>query len=69
MLKRIILFLTGFGLIVIGFSYIIMYFTLFSMGYSFIEYLLFIIKRVECLFVLFGLILIIIAINKGDGKK
>ena len=69
MFNKALLFLTGFGLMVVGFTYIIMYFNLFAMGYSIIDYLCFIITKLECLVLVVGLILIIISIYKGDKIK
>lgn len=67
---RIVLFLVGFGLSVIGFVYIIAYLNYLSIGYSFINYMKFIITRIECLVSLIGLVLINIAIfMKGDKNE
>lgn len=68
MVARIFFFLLGFGLSVIGFTYIIGYLNLLTMGYTFIEYLLFITKRYECIIAIVGFIMITCAIFKG-GKK
>ena len=59
---RIIIFLVGFGLSIIGFIYIIAYLNYLSIGYSFINYLTFIITKVECLLAPLGLVLVTIAI-------
>lgn len=56
-MEKIFFFLLGFGLMVIGFTYIITYLNLLSFGYSFIEYLQFISKRLECYFALIGFII------------
>lgn len=66
---RLFFFLLGFGLMVIGFTYIITYLNLLSMGYTFLDYINFIIRRVECLFSIIGFLLISITIfMKGrDG--
>lgn len=67
MYQKIFLFLLGFGLSVIGFVYIISYLNLLTIGYNFIDYVYFIIRRIECLYALLGLILLYISINsKGD---
>ena len=64
---RIVLFLVGFGLSVIGFVYIIAYLNYLSIGYSFTDYLKLIITKLECVLALIGLGLINIAIfMKGD---
>lgn len=64
---RLFLFLIGFGLTVIGFVYIILYMNLITIGYSFIEYVNFIIRRFECWFSILGLIIITIIVFTG-GK-
>lgn len=61
MLSKIFLFLIGFGLTVIGSTYIIMYLNLMAMGYSLIDYLLFIITKVECLFTFIGIFIMFIS--------
>jgi len=66
---RIFLFLIGFGLMVTGFTYIITYMNLMSMGYNFYEYLKFISTRIECLFSIVGLMLVTIIILTGGYKN
>ena len=68
LLLKAFLFLIGFGLTTIGSMYIILYLNLISIGYNFFEYVNFIIRRVECLNFIFGIILIIISITIG-GKN
>ena len=64
---RIFFFLFGFGLMVIGFTYVILYLNLISIGYNFFEYVNFIFSRVECYFILVGLIIIILSMFiKGE---
>ena len=66
---RIFFFLFGFGLMVMGFSYVILYLNLLSVGYNFLEYVNFIFSRVECYFVLIGLIILILSIFiKGEAR-
>lgn len=60
MVARVFFFLIGFGLTVIGCIYIISYMNLMTIGYNFNEYVNFIIRRIECLYAVIGLILIII---------
>ncbi len=62
MFVRIFLFLVGFGLTVIGFVYVISYLNLLTIGYSFKEYIGFIIKRLECIYVIIGIILMLLPI-------
>ena len=68
MIFRTFLFLLGFGLTTIGFVYIISYLNLLTIGYNFSQYVNFIIRRPECLNVLFGVFLISISIIIG-GKN
>ena len=58
---KFLIFLFGFGLTVIGLSYIIIYLNLLSIGYNFFEYVNFIIRRIECLNFVFGVILMIVS--------
>ena len=67
---RVFFFLLGFGLMVIGCSFIILYLNLTTMGYNFFEYVNFIIRRVECYFSIIGFIIMILSITlKGDYRK
>ena len=68
MLLKIFLFLIGFGLTTIGSVYIICYLNLFSIGYNFLEYVNFIIRRIECLNFIIGIILMILSLTIG-GKN
>ena len=67
MYKQIFLFLIGFGLTVIGFIYIISYLNLLTIGYNFFEYVNFIIRRIECLNAVIGILLMILSVTLG-GK-
>ena len=69
MLTRIFCFLTGFGLTVIGSIYIICYLNLLNIGYNFLEYVNFIIRKIECLFMLIGIIVMIICVYVPRGGK
>ena len=69
MIARIFFFLLGFGLSVIGFTYIIGYLNLLTMGYTFIEYFVFIFKRSECIIAIIGFLLITFSIFKGGNKN
>lgn len=68
MLLKVFLFLLGFGLTTIGCVYIIVYLNLLSLGYNFFDYVNFIIRQVECIEALIGIILMLIAISIG-GKN
>lgn len=66
---RFLIFLFGFGLTVIGLSYIIIYLNLMSLGYNFLEYVNFIIRRIECLNLIFGIILMSLSMLIKGGKN
>ena len=66
---RVFFFLLGFGFTVIGFSFIILYLNLTTMGYNFINYVNFITRRIECYYSIIGLIIMMLSIwIKGDKK-
>lgn len=69
MITRIIFFLIGFGLSVIGFVFIISYLNLINLGYNFTEYVNFICSKVECLIGPIGLLIIYLSIFIKGGKK
>lgn len=69
MLTRILFFLIGFGLSVIGFVYIVSYLNLLSLGYNIFDYVHFIFRRIECLYAFFGLLIIFFSIFIPGGKK
>ena len=48
-MTRFFFFLVGFGFTLIGSIYIIIYLNLTTIGYNFLEYVNFIIRRPECL--------------------
>ena len=54
---RVFFFLLGFGFAVIGFSFIILYLNLTTMGYNFINYVNFISRRIECYYSVIGVII------------
>lgn len=67
-MTKIFIFLIGFGLTIIGLVYVILYLNLFSFGYNFLDYVNFIIRRIECLYTFIGIILMLISFNIG-GKN
>lgn len=69
MLVRIFFFLLGFGFTVIGFTFIITYLNLTTMGYSILDYLKFVFQRIECILGLVGIILISISLYKRGERK
>jgi len=62
MFLRILLFLIAMILIIIGMISIILYLNLFTIGYTFLEYVNFIISRASCMCLILGIILLIILI-------
>ena len=67
--KQIKMFLIGFGLMTIGFVYIILYLNIISIGYNFSYYVNFISRRIECYFSIIGFIILNLSIYiKGDKK-
>ncbi len=69
MITRIITFLIGFGLSTIGFIFIISYLNIMTIGYNFIEYVNFIIRRPECLIGPIGLLMTFLSIYIPGGKN
>jgi len=66
-MSRIFFFLFGFGLMTIGFVYIILYLNILSIGYNFSYYVNFISRRIECYFCIIGFIILNLSIYiKGD---
>ena len=68
MIFKIFLFLIGFGLTTIGCVYIICYLNLLSIGYNFFQYVNFIIRRIECLNTIIGIIIMTLSLTIG-GKN
>ena len=68
-MSRIFFFLFGFGLMTVGFVYIILYLNILSIGYNFSYYVNFISRRIECYFTIIGFIILNLSIYiKGDKK-
>lgn len=66
---RIFFFLTGFALMVIGFTFILLYLNLLTIGYNFSFYVNFIIRRIECYYTVIGFAIILLTLTiKGDKK-
>lgn len=61
MLVKVFFFLIGFGLTILGFIYIISYLNLLTLGYNFLDYVNFIIRRIECLNAFIGIIIMLIS--------
>lgn len=64
MFLRGILLLLGITLTVIGLTNIILYLNLLVNGYTFLEYVNFIIRRFECLSLIIGILLIYLSIYR-----
>jgi len=68
-MKNILIFLLGFLLMVFGFTCFILYFNLFSFGYSFLEYILFLLGRFEFYLFIVGLLMVVYFLfTKGCEK-
>ena len=68
-MTRVFFFLLGFGIMTIGFIYIILYLNLLNIGYTFSKYVNFIINRFECYFTILGFIIMNLSMYiKGDKK-
>jgi hypothetical protein len=68
-MSRIFFFLLGFGLMTIGFVYIILYLNILSIGYNFSYYVNFISRRIECYFSIIGFIILNLSIYLKGAKK
>ena len=66
---RIFFFLTGFALMVIGFTFIILYLNLLTIGYNLSFYANFISRRLECYYTIIGFILILLTLTIKGAKK
>ncbi len=67
-LLRILLYIVGVYLISISILFMIIYLNLFIMGYTFINYVYFIIRRVEVLSIIPGIILVTLSFRKDKNK-
>lgn len=68
-MNRFFFFIIGFILTVIGCIYIISYLNLLTIGYNFLEYVKFIISRIECLYMVVGIIIMAFTIFTKRRKK
>lgn len=68
-MNRFIFYVLGFIFLTIGFTFFILYFNLFIFGYSFIEYILFLIGRWECYSFVIGIFLIVVAMVRKEKKR
>lgn len=66
---RILFFLIGFALMVIGLSFTILYLNLLTIGYNFSFYVNFISRRIECLYAVVGFIIVLLTLTIKGAKK
>lgn len=66
---RIFFFLVGFALMVLGFSFLILYLNLLTIGYNLEFYVNFITRRIECYYIVIGFIIILLTLLKKGDKK
>lgn len=59
---RLMMFLLGFGLSIIGFIYIITYLNYLTVGYTWNEYMHLLLTKPECLLALIGMFILCIVI-------
>ena len=57
---KLFFFLIGYGFNVIGIMYIIFYLNLLTIGYNLLDYVNFIFRRIECLYAIIGIFIIVI---------
>lgn len=65
MLKRIISFIIGIIITSSSLMYIVIYLNLLRMGYSFKDYVKYIVSSIECTKILIGILLIYLSLKKG----
>jgi hypothetical protein len=66
---RLFIFLTGFGLAVVGGVSTIAYLNLITTGHNFGEYLSFISRRAECYMLPLGVLLFAVSVYSPAGKR
>lgn len=64
MLIRLIFLLLGTFLIGLSITFTIIYLNLLKLGYTFLEYVNFIIRRWECLIIIIGILLVHFSLRK-----
>lgn len=69
MVARVLIFLLGYSLTLIGFIYIISYLNILEIGYNFLFYVKFICRRIECIYAIIGIVLMILSIYMPGGKN
>jgi len=68
MIIRMLLFIIGISLCSISCAFLIIYLNLMNMGYTFHHYVNFIIRRIEIIGLIPGIICIILSMKKQKGK-
>ncbi len=68
MLIRALIFIIGFILCSLSFAFIIFYLNIISLGYSFLDFVNFIIRKWELYLLFIGIILMVLAFRK-DKKN
>jgi len=69
MMTRLFLFLVGFGLMVIGIVHIIIYMNFMTVGYTFNEYVNFIIRSSDFVYTIVGFIIVNLCIFVKGGEN
>ena len=65
-MTKLFFYTIGIILSIIGLIYIISYLNLISLGYNFLEYVHYVIRHIECLNALIGIIIMFLALYKGE---
>ena len=65
---RLLIGLIAFIFMIVGETFLILYFNLFTFGYTIKEYLSFIFSKIECYLFFIGLIMEIILLRKGNRR-
>ena len=66
---RLLLYIIGVFLTSLGLFFMIIYFNLLTNGYSFLDFVKFISRRIEIWFILIGIILIVLSLERWIKNK
>lgn len=69
MITKLFIMLIGYIFMIIGLTYIIIYFNLFTFGYTIKEYLVFILKSFQCNIFVIGFLIDVIILFTWKGNK
>lgn len=69
MITKLFIMLIGYIFMIIGLTYIIIYFNLFTFGYTIKEYLVFILKSFQCNIFIMGFLIDVIILFTWKGNK